>query len=122
MVGELPGYAEFNRHVKLFLLDVARHHKLPDVDIVLSTSDSCHPPGAFNGTAAKCPDVVSTTTTNRQLLSPHFDKQLGLKQCKMQGPLLVYGKGKGDDHCVTYPDHTFAGWPVVNLPSWQDLW
>ena len=40
----------------------------------------------------------------------------------MQAPLFAYGKQKEDKHCVLYPDHTFAGWPVVNLPSWQDVW
>ena len=61
VVGELAGYAEFNRHVKLFLLDVGRHHKLPDVDLVLSTSDACHPPGRFNGSTAVCPDMVRSS-------------------------------------------------------------
>ena len=53
------GYPEFNHHVKLFLFDVARHHKLPDFDLVLSTSDACRQPGAFNGSTRKCPAMVS---------------------------------------------------------------
>lgn len=57
-MGELAGYAEFNHHVKLFLFDVARHHKLPDFDLVLSTSDACHTPGAFNGSTKACPSMV----------------------------------------------------------------
>lgn len=60
VVGELAGYAEFNRHVKLFLFDVARHHKLPDFDLVLSTSDACRKPGAFNGSTKKCQSMVKT--------------------------------------------------------------
>lgn len=40
----------------------------------------------------------------------------------LQAPMFAYGKRAKDKHCILYPDHTFAGWPVVNLPSWQDLW
>ena len=55
VAGELVGYPDFNRYVKLFLLDVARHHKLPDVDLILSTSDKCHPAGKYRGSSKKCP-------------------------------------------------------------------
>ena len=69
IVGELAGYSEFNHHVKLFLFDVARHHKLPDFDLVLSTSDSCHQPGAFNGSSKKCPSLVSKADLKAKIVS-----------------------------------------------------
>ena len=66
VVGELAGYPEFNHHVKLFLFDVARHHKLPDFDLVLFTSDACREPGTFNGSTRKCPSMVGPQTLGSQ--------------------------------------------------------
>ena len=43
----------------MWILDVSRHHKLPDVDIVISTSDGCPANKGFFGNETKCPTLVS---------------------------------------------------------------
>lgn len=78
IVGEIAGYPEFNHHVKLFLFDVARHHKLPDFDLVLSTSDACHTPGKFNGSAKACPSMVRTASSHHYIIRHCFKVQMAM--------------------------------------------
>ena len=57
IVGETPGWTEFQRYIKLSILQAHRRYQLPDVDILISTDDGCpHLPDNIEG---NCKTYVS---------------------------------------------------------------
>lgn len=78
-----------NRNVKLQLLDVAQHYRLPDVDFLLLTGD--WPPEDRSGQSTGCP---------------------------LQGPVFMQTKQRRHDHVLLHPDHTFTDWNEANTPGW----
>ena len=80
--------------MQMWILDIARHYKLPDVDLIITTSDGCPDPTGFTGNWTKC---------------------------QRESPLFAYDSRDNETHCVRYPDHTMYSWPTAGLPSWQDV-
>lgn len=119
VAGEMTGFLEFNRITKarqaapfslhslpveqqsgsqlllplqLFFLDVARHHKLPDVDIVFSTAGVCSSQASF-GVSACQPGKWRERHKNTSLWrSAQVCRKLKQKTTALQMAALISGK------------------------------
>lgn len=50
--------------MQLWMLDVAKQYKLPDLDLVMTTSDGCPPVVGFTGNWSKCQREVRFADEN----------------------------------------------------------
>ncbi|KAK9812687.1 hypothetical protein WJX72_002054 [[Myrmecia] bisecta] len=93
IVGETPPFLDWHRQVKLQILEVAMEWDLPDLDLVITSTDTV-PANQSAILSDACPD---------------------------QGPVLATSKRDADMHAVLYPDSSFGDWPDTFTPGWKHI-